>query len=399
MRNHSFLQISSPHRTLLERILLEVPVRLLPVLVLLLTAACSSPSTGGGAFVDVHGGCSAAAKAADICSQLTPTDASATADQSGPDGEDGALADATLGGGDAGTDDGGFADDATDNGSTDLDGFFDNPDGDAATGADTILPNGDCPERAKIVYVVTTDNKLYSFQPDKLLFKLVGTLKCPAGFGSSPFSMSVDRQANAWVLYWNGANATGIYKVSTLDASCTTTSYKTASSNLEIFGMGFSANGPGQTDETLYVIAGSVSSYWSGIDTLASISFPGLQASAVKSLDFAGGAELTGNGKGELFGFFAGSSPPSVRQIDKITGKTNVTNWNLPTSDFGSEGDVAFAQWGGVFYLFYQGPADSSTNVWKLDTATGKATVAKANTGLTIVGAGVSSCAPTAFVP
>ncbi len=366
-------------------------MRLLPIFALFVAAcatACSSPSTGGGYYaLDSHGACDA--KTADLCSQVTPTDATGAADLSG----DGALA----ADGDA-TDDAATTDAAADAG-TDLDGFFDDPDADTGPTADAVAPNGDCPERAKIVYVVTTDNKLYSFQPDKLQFKLVGTLKCPAGFGASPFSMSVDRQANAWVLYWNGGSASGIYKVSTLDASCTSTGYKTASPNLEIFGMGFSANGPGQTDETLFVIAGSTGSYWTGFDTLASISFPALQAAAVATVDFAGGAELTGNGKGELFGFFAGSSPPSVRQIDKVTGKTNVKSWNLPTSDFGAEGDVAFAQWGGVFYLFYQGPADSSTNVWKLDAATGKASIVKANTGMTIVGAGVSSCAPTAIVP
>ena len=384
-----------------------LPVLAIPVVVLFAVGCSSTTSGGGGSFVDVHGACLADAKSVDACGALTPTDSVGSADGATPTGDAAGGADASAGATDGAS---GGGDDAIAGGAdaiaggadaaTDFDSFFDDPDVDATTGGGDVLgPPGDCPDRAKIVYVVTTDNKLYSFQPDKLLFKLVGTLKCPAGFGSSPFSMSVDRQANAWVLYWNGANATGIYKVSTLDASCTATAYKTASPNLEIFGMGFSANGPGQSDETLYVIAGSVSSYWSGIDTLASISFPGLAASAVTPLDFAGGAELTGNGKGELFGFFAGSSPPSVRQIDKVTGKSNVKNWNLPTSDFGSEGDVAFAQWGGVFYLFYQGPLDSSTNVWKLDATTGKATVVKANTGMTIVGAGVSSCAPTAIAP
>jgi hypothetical protein len=371
-------------------------VRLFSILAILL-AACSSPVSGGGTFLaDTHGGCAADAKSVDACASLTPTDAAAGADDalvandavSAGDGADGA----------SGTTDAVTA--ADDDAVTDLDGFFDDPDTGTSGNSDaTVGPGGDCPERAKIVYVVTTDNKLYSFQPDKLLFTLVGTLKCPAGFGSSPFSMSVDRQANAWVLYWNGSQATGIYKVSTVDASCTATSYKTASPSLEIFGMGFSANAAGSTNETLFVIAGSVSSYWNGFDSLASISFPGLVASSISKVDFAGGAELTGNGKGELFGFFAGSSPPSVRQIDKVTGATNVKSWNLPTSDFGNQGDVAFAQWGGVFYLFYQGPSDSSTNVWKLDAATGKATVAKGNTGLTIVGAGVSSCAPTAITP
>ncbi len=364
------------------------------LLTLVFAAACSSPSSGGGGYyVDVHGSCDG--KSSDGCGQVTPTDASGAldVDAEGTDAAttlDGTVADSAVG------EDVPMVPDVSDDAGTDLDGFFDNPD---ASPSDTSGPLGDCPERAKIVYVVTTDNKLYSFQPDKLLFKLVGTLKCPAGFGASPFSMSVDRQANAWVLYWNGSGSDGIYKVSTLDASCTKTTYKTASKNLEIFGMGFSADGMNQTAETLFVIAGSVSSYWSGFDTLTTISFPGLQASAVAQVDFAGGAELTGNGKGELFGFFAGSSPPSVRQIDKATGKTNVKSWNLPTSNFGSEGDVAFAQWGGAFYLFYQGAADTSTNVWKLDATTGQVAVVKANTGLTIVGAGVSSCAPTAVVP
>ena len=365
-------------------------MRFLSVLALLV-AACSSPASGGGGFfADTHGGCAADAKAVDACAATTPTDAAAGTDDALPAGD---AADGAVGATDA-------ASAGSDDAATDLDGFFDDPDATASGNSDaTVGPSGDCPDRAKIVYVVTTDNKLYSFQPDKLLFKLVGTLNCPAGFGSSPFSMSVDRQANAWVLYWNGANATGIYKVSTLDASCTTTTYKTASPSLEIFGMGFSANASGSTDETLFVIAGSVGSYWSGYDFLASISFPGLVASSITKVDFAGGAELTGNGKGELFGFFAGSSPPSVRQIDKVTGATNVNHWDLLPKDFPGEGDVAFAQWGGVFYLFYQGPMDTSTNVWKLDTATGKASIVKPNTGLTIVGAGVSSCAPTAITP
>ncbi len=371
------------------------------VLLVAALAACSAPvSGGGGLLLDAHGACSADAKAADLCGNVTETDASATADAATATDGAAAQADGADGANSAATDDAAVVDSGTgDDALPDLDGFFDNPDADAGGGADTILPSGDCPERAKIVYVVTADAKLYSFQPDKLLFKLVGTLGCATGLAAltdTPFSMSVDRQANAWVLYWDGANATGIYKVSTLNASCAPTTYKTASPNLDIFGMGFSANGPGQTDETLFVIAGSGTGYWTGFDTLASISFPGLKASAINTVDFAGGAELTGNGKGELYGFFAGSSPPSVRQIDKVTGKTNVKSWNLPTSDFGDQGDVAFAQWGGAFYLFYQGPADTSTNVWLLDTTTGVATIVKANTGMTIVGAGVSSCAPTA---
>ena len=351
-------------------------------------AGCSNTtSNGGGYFLDAKSGC---ADAKSPCGGITPT---ADGESLDVDPDSALTADALTDLADSGADDSGADDAAAEDADPALDGFFDDPD--TTTGGDGgALPN-DCPERAKIVYVVTTANELLSFQPDKLQFKLVGKLKCPVSFGATPFSMSVDRQANAWVLYWDGSQGQGIWQVSTLDASCKATSYKTASPNIDVFGMGFSANGAGLTTETLYVIANNTTAYWTGFDYLASISFPGLNAASIAQVDFAGGAELTGNGLGELYGFFASSNPPSVRRIDKTTGKTNVQSWNLPTSTFGQQGDVAFAQWGGAFYLFYQGPADSSTNVWKLDTATGVATKVKANTGYTIVGAGVSSCAPT----
>lgn len=275
------------------------------------------------------------------------------------------------------------------------DGFFDDPDASKEVSSSDGSGATDCNARAKIVYVVTEQNVLLSFQPDKLTFKVVGTLNCPAG-GGNPFSMSVDRNADAWVLYQNAISGGGIYKVSTLDASCTATKFKAGSGGtVELFGMGFSANSPGSTDETLFVAGASGANYQTVKNTLATIAFPSMALSKVATIDIAGGADLTGNAKGELFGFFPDTSPPSVRQIDKTTGFTTSKSWPLPSSSFNSTQAWAFAQWGGTFYLFFKSFSDPSTNVWTLDPVTGTVTKVKSSIGYTVVGAGVSSCAPS----
>lgn len=279
------------------------------------------------------------------------------------------------------------------------DGFFDDPDaskdsGGSADGGGNVM--GGCSERAKLMYLVGSDNVLLSFEPDTLKLTTIGTLNCKAQFGATPFSMAVDRNANAWVLFWNGSAGTGIYKVSTLDASCTATSY----SGSDVFGMGFTASSPYAQTETLYVGAGSGTGFFNGYNELDTIDFPGMNMNVGPKLDYAGGVELSGNGLGELYGFFDTGPTPSVRQIDPLTGNTGSKVWPLPSKSFGGGmGAMAFSQWGGQFYLSYQGPMDFSTNIWELDAVSGNAKIVKPSIGHQIVGAGVSSCAPTGKKP
>ena len=54
----------------------------------------------------------------------------------------------------------------------------------------------------------------------------------------------------------------------------------------------------------------------------------------------------------------------------------------------------AFAFWGGRFWIFLKRDSDASTYVYAMDATTGALTTALSNTGRTIVGAGVSTCAP-----
>lgn len=258
-------------------------------------------------------------------------------------------------------------------------------------------PTSNCNARAKIVYLVTKKKQLVSFDPEKMKLTLVGTLNCPGATGT-PFSMSVDRNADAWVLYTGGGlsmSGGGVYKVSTLDASCEATGYVPAGQGMELFGMGFAANTPGSQDETLYILGNTAAKLQKAASILGAIALPSMAVSKGPTLDTIGGADLTGNGNGELFGFFAAATPPSVRKIDLQTGKTTAKVWPLPADALSSVTAWAFAQWGGTFYLFVKDVLADSSDIWLLDAATGKLTVLQENIGYTVTGAGVSSCAPT----
>ena len=58
----------------------------------------------------------------------------------------------------------------------------------------------------------------------------------------------------------------------------------------------------------------------------------------------------------------------------------------------------AWAFWGARYYIFLQGQLDTSTQVYRFDPATGATERLVPNTGRRIVGAGVSTCAPTELI-
>ncbi len=248
---------------------------------------------------------------------------------------------------------------------------------------------GDCAASARWVYLVDSDRTLLRFQPDDLSITPIGTLDCPSG-GATPFSMSVDRNGQAWVLHQDH----NLYFVSTTDASCTASSYTPDQDGLELFGMGFVADAEGSSAETLFVAGGRESSIASGTSTLAFIDKSTLALGTRGTLP--GWPELTGTGSGELWGFFPDTMPPSVRQLDKSSGVT-ITSHQLAELGSTPPSAWAFAFWGGRFYVFYQALLDPSTNVWRVDPD-GTVTQVIANTGLRVVGAGVSTCAPVELI-
>ncbi|HRI65635.1 MAG TPA: hypothetical protein PK156_15415 [Polyangium sp.] len=254
------------------------------------------------------------------------------------------------------------------------------------TGSGGGGPTDGCSDAAKLVYVLSDANDLYSFDPPSKKFTLIGQLGCNTNM--NPNSMAIDRNATAWVNYFrDGFNPKGvIYKVSTKDASCEGTPAVNLPLAWRQLGMGFSVNAAGTTDETLYVngTSGTGLGQITATNTLMPI------ADFSPSTFQGETAELTGTGDGRLYGYFQ-TAPVYVAQIDKATGA--VTNEKVITG-LDTPSAWAFSFWGGSFYL-YASSSGSNSTVTKYDPATGAIdNNYVSDTGMRIVGAGVSTCAP-----
>jgi hypothetical protein len=316
--------------------------------------------------------------------------------------------------GDGGAGGGGSGSGGSGSGSSSGGGLGGSGSGGGLGGGGTVLDAGNgCSAAAQLVYVLSAENDLYSFSPPDKVFTKIGTLGCQTTM--TPNSMAVSRDAVAWVNYTSSDNSTGgIFNVSTTDASCTTTNV-TLSSGWTRLGMGFSSDATGGTSETLFVAAtgdgagglppipGFDAGLFGGLGGSQGLGSINLTTQTLTPIGaFTGSlagqsAELTGTGDGRLYGFFT-SDPIQVAQIDKTSGATSnsVTMTGVETPNY-----WAFSFWGGDFYL-YTCPSDKSrtTNVTHYSPTTGTIdTTYMTNIGFRIVGAGVSTCAPTVQPP
>ena len=227
----------------------------------------------------------------------------------------------------------------------------------------------ECAETTKQIYVLATDKVLYRFYPDKLEFVRVGQVACPTVAGT--FSMAIDRRGTAWVEYTDGR----LFAVDTTNASCKATAFRPGQTGFETFGMGYSLNGDSSNGETLYV---------SGVG-LASLDTKTFDLTFLGSLTY-GRTELTGLDK-QLFAFSVGSGV--IAGLNKTSGATEVV---YRTTAVNERAAFAFAQWGGDFWVF---TGDEHSIVTQYSPTADKSTVVVQNTGMLIVGAGSSTCAPT----
>jgi|MudIll2142460700_1097286.scaffolds.fasta_scaffold114961_2 hypothetical protein len=243
--------------------------------------------------------------------------------------------------------------------------------------------NGDgCSDEAKAVYVVDQNNTLSRFDPPTKVFTDLGQLNCPAtGFGATPFSMGIDRTAVAWVLYSSGE----LFRVDTTSLNCTKSTW-TSQAGLLQFGMGFSTDAAGGSVDTLFIAGGSGPTQ--PTSTLAKLSTTTFQAQSVGSVQ--GWPELTGTGNAELWGFFPDATSPRIAKLDKMNGAALKT---YPLTIAGMPTAWAFAFWGGDFWVFLMKGVETSTTIYQYDAA-GQLKSMKQAAGRTIVGAGVSTCAP-----
>lgn len=239
-------------------------------------------------------------------------------------------------------------------------------------------PVDDCIDEAKLIYMIAQDNRFYSFYPPTLDVKLVGTISCAGAGFFRPFSMAVDRKGIAWILFEDGR----IFHVDVKTAACTLSAYVPNQLGYSTFGMGFVSNGVGSNDETLYV-ADYLGKGLAKIDTTT------LTLSTVGTWDkLTGAAELTGTGDARLYGFFF-DPPVTVAEIDKFNGKI-LSQAPQPTIDL--TGGWAFAFWGGDFWLFTNPNGVSQIDQYR--PIDGTTTKVKSGFGTSVVGAGVSTCAP-----
>jgi hypothetical protein len=255
-----------------------------------------------------------------------------------------------------------------------------------------------CPDAGStLIYVITAQYDLFSFFPPSQAFTPIGRLRCPA-LGTcldnngipqtaTPFSMGVNRQGIAFVLYCDGE----LFRVSTANAQCRRSPFTIGQHGFPpTFGMGFAGDSQGG-GETLYVAGDEdpttgIPPRLGAIDTTTfALRIVGAFVPPLNR------AELTGTGAGDLFGFYAVGTnmlSSAIGQIDKTTGRL-IGQSVLPGLDQGQ--GWAFAFWGGDFYTF-TGPG-GSTIVTRFHPSDGSV-VTVARTPELIVGAGVSTCAP-----
>lgn len=264
-----------------------------------------------------------------------------------------------------------------------------------------------------LIYLVDQNYRLLSFDP-RLIgqaggpYRVIGNLSCPnpgtslqpGGGTATPFSMAVDRNAVAWVLYSSGK----LYTVSTTDASCQATPFVPSQSvggqTWNLFGMGYVTDAAGGDTEKLWIGGGNVDAMTSGsLGWIDSTTYAVNRVAAIgPSAEYS--AEFTGLGDATLWAFFPDTvSMAFVQQIDKMTGQGVGSRLMFSLAAGGRQVQAwAFAQWGGTFYIFVTTVdilgGNPNAAVHAVNRSTGAHTIPLQNQQYVVVGAGVSTCAP-----
>jgi hypothetical protein len=242
--------------------------------------------------------------------------------------------------------------------------------GTLGTGGNT----GDCSEAAKLIYLVSVEHDLYSFNPTiagAQAYKHIGQLSCPSS--GDPQSMSVDRSGTAWVFYHTGE----LFRVSTADASCEATTYQhPVNQAFSQLGMGFTAAAPDSTDQRLFIISPDFG--------LATIELPSLAVTQTGALVVA--AELTGGPDARLFQFIAEDG-----DLNEIDLTSNATSFIHHFPELEGTLAFAFARYAGEFYVFTAPGVGSTTTHY--DPVTDQS-MFRDSLDFTVVGAGQSTCVP-----
>lgn len=274
---------------------------------------------------------------------------------------------------------------------------------DAGPRTDGAVSYDDCAdENNQKIFVLTTDlssgtheSHLLRFDPEAVTYTHIGEVRCDLPGTNILHSMTVDRHGTAYVSASDGS----LYTVDTTTAACQPTGMETGQAQVQSYGMGFATVGD-TNQERLYITAQG--GWW--MDGLAwrrlgVIDTSTLTISMIGDLDAPTPAnmELTGTGDGRLFGMVVDvrdlrNLVITIELLDPDTAAT-MDSHQVPLA---ARSGFDFAQWGGDFWLFTEAP-DGSARVAQFHFETGEI-VQTVDTPLevpgTIVGAGVSTCAP-----
>ena len=252
------------------------------------------------------------------------------------------------------------------------------PPEDTAT-PDDPAPTDDCTETDDLIYVLSRDDStLYTFDPASLTFSSLGKVDC--GTSQTPGSMAVNRSGTAYVRYADNS----LYSLDLASMTCSSTTYSDRRTHFDSFGMGYSTDSADTWREQLYI---------------ANATTLGLLDPSTGTVTTLGRmpsqSELTGNADGELWAILPLETPAELVQIDKTNGTTLATITMRAFPDPSGIDTFAFATWSGDFYVFVREYGmGSSTDVYKV-TSTGAMSKVLSDVGFDVVGAGVSTCAPS----
>lgn len=231
---------------------------------------------------------------------------------------------------------------------------------DAAEGIDAGLPAADAPAldaagavcgclpgpHGSNIYVLSDDAELYAYDPIADTFTYVLGPVCPTT--EPPYSMAVDPQGRAWILY---ATTRRIQVFDILSpGACTDSGFLPTNPDFPLFGMGFVSPDADAECASLYVHSYSGSGAFSeapGVGRFGVVEGTPLAVRRLGATDYDG-AEVSGTGDGRVFSF-GGVSPPKLTEYDRTTGAVLET---FPLTGLARTNASAFAFFAGDFYLF-----------------------------------------------
>jgi len=249
---------------------------------------------------------------------------------------------------------------------------------------------------SEVVYLMDSSNNLLAFYPRKEkgistvlndVIQVIGRVSCPTVTGALVNSMSIDRGANAFVNYDSGE----IFQVSTASGACMRTSYTPSTMpGWQLLGLGFVTETSGGSTEKLYVASRNTPPELGIVDVYTN------QLTRIAAMPGVSTPEMTGTGNAELYAYFPSEmvNKNLIARINRTSGQLE-QQWILDPLP-SAPSAWAFAHWGGRFYQFVtiNVNGNDESRVYRYDPLARTNTLILTKSPYTVVGAGVSTCAP-----